>query len=85
MKEITYKIVENLGYDAKDKKQTVIGEITKTEYDLYFKPKNPNELKHFADDFHEGRPYNDENWVVNQYNRNRNSKDHISSSKQIKT
>ena len=77
MKEITYKIVENLGYDAKDKKQTVIGEITKTEYDLYF--------KHFADDFHEGRPYNDENWVVNQYNRNRHSKDHISSSKQIKT
>ena len=55
MKEITYKIVENLGYDAKDKKQTVIGEITKTEYDLYFKPKNPNELKHFADDFHEGK------------------------------
>ena len=29
MKEITYKIVENLGYDAKDKKQTVIGEIPK--------------------------------------------------------
>ena len=85
MKEIKYKVVEHLGYDTTNKKQKVIGEITKTQYDLYFKPTNPNELKHFADDFHEGRPYNDEDWLVNQYNRNRHGKDHISSSKQIKS
>ena len=29
MKEIKYKVVEHLGYDTTDKKQKVIGEITK--------------------------------------------------------
>ena len=45
MKETTYKLVENLGYDTKDKKQTVIGEITKTEYEQYLWTKpNTNDL-----------------------------------------
>ena len=45
MEEIVYKIVENLGYDTKDKKQTVIGEITETEYKQYFQTKsNTNNL-----------------------------------------
>ena len=28
-----YSVVENLGWDAKDKKQTVVGKMTKSEYE----------------------------------------------------
>ena len=31
--EIQYTIVENLGWDAKDKKQTIIGKISESEYE----------------------------------------------------
>ena len=31
--EVTYSVVENLGWDARDKKQTIIGRISESEYE----------------------------------------------------
>ena len=31
--EVTYSVVENLGWDARDKKQTVVGRISESEYE----------------------------------------------------
>ena len=36
MEETIYHIVENLSWDAKDKKQTVVGTITKKEFESKF-------------------------------------------------